>query len=218
MADVDDFKRFNDAHGHQAGDEVLRSIAKLLRRRVRDMDLVARYGGEEFAVILPGTTLDDASKAALRACTAIEETHFRHDGQDLHVTASFGVAEVPGSRDGAALVGRADQALYAAKSGGRNRVFFHDGEAVHHLSASQQPVLSAAVNHPPRGPAPTESKSAEELPPLGMPRLRTPWFLSPRAKAHSRNCQAGPISASRSEIEPRNGSGAARLSRCSLSR
>ena len=67
MADVDHFKKFNDTHGHQAGDEVLRSVAKLLRRKMRDMDLVARYGGEEFAIILPGTNMDDACKASLRA-------------------------------------------------------------------------------------------------------------------------------------------------------
>ena len=64
MADVDRFKKFNDAHGHQAGDEVLRGVARLLRRKMREMDLVARYGGEEFAIMLPGTNLDDASKAA----------------------------------------------------------------------------------------------------------------------------------------------------------
>ena len=64
MADVDRFKKFNDAHGHQTGDEVLRGVARLLRRKMREMDLVARYGGEEFAIILPGTNLDDASQGS----------------------------------------------------------------------------------------------------------------------------------------------------------
>lgn len=139
MADVDHFKGFNDAHGHQAGDEVLRCIAKLLRRRMRDMDLVARYGGEEFAIILPGTTLGDAGKTAQRLRETLEAAHFRYDGKDLRVTASFGLADIPGCRDGAALVGRADEALYAAKSGGRSCVFLHDGEKVRRLSASRQP-------------------------------------------------------------------------------
>ena len=71
------------------GDEVLRGVAKLLRRKMREMDLVARYGGEEFAIILPGTNLDDACRAALRACEALEKSHFRYNGKELQVTASF---------------------------------------------------------------------------------------------------------------------------------
>ena len=79
--------------------------------------------------------LGDAGKTALRLRESLEAAHFHYDGKDLHVTASFGFAEIPGCRDGAALVGRADQALYAAKSGGRNCVFLHDGEKVRRLSA-----------------------------------------------------------------------------------
>ena len=89
MADVDRFKKFNDTHGHQTGDEVLRGVARLLRRKMREMDLVARYGGEEFAIILPGTNLDDASKAALRACEAIEKSQFRHDEKELRSDREF---------------------------------------------------------------------------------------------------------------------------------
>ncbi len=70
MADVDNFKEFNDLHGHLTGDDVLRGVAKVLRRKMREMDLAARYGGEEFAVILPGTNLCDAEKTALRAARA----------------------------------------------------------------------------------------------------------------------------------------------------
>ncbi len=130
MADVDHFKGFNDTYGHQAGDEVLRTMAKLLHRKMREMDLVGRYGGEEYAVILPGANLDDACKAALRACEAVEKARFHYNGKELRVTASFGVAEMSGCRDGAALVGRADKALYAAKEGGRNGVYSHDGKDV----------------------------------------------------------------------------------------
>ena len=80
--------------------------------------------------MLPGTNLDDASKAAVRACEAIEKCPFRHDEKELRVTVSFGVAEVLGNEDGAMLVARADKALYAAKEGGRNCVYRHDGETV----------------------------------------------------------------------------------------
>ncbi len=66
MCDVDHFKTYNDTRGHQAGDDLLQNVAKILRRSMREMDFVARYGGEEFAVILPGTGVNDASKAAMR--------------------------------------------------------------------------------------------------------------------------------------------------------
>jgi diguanylate cyclase len=129
MTDVDHFKVLNDSHGHLTGDEVLRGVAKVLRRKMREMDLVARYGGEEFAVVLPGTGLGDGEKAALRACEGVEKSSFNYEGKELQVTMSFGLAEVRGGDDGAALVARADQALYAAKAGGRNCVYRHDGTA-----------------------------------------------------------------------------------------
>ena len=102
------------------------------------MDLVARYGGEEFAVMLPGTNLDDACKAAMRAGEAIEKCQFRHDGKELRVTVSFGVAEVLGNEDGAMLVARADKALYAAKEGGRNCAYRHDGETVDRVVGNKE--------------------------------------------------------------------------------
>jgi len=162
MADVDRFKRFNDAYGHQTGDEVLLGVAKLLRRKMREMDLVARYGGEEFTVILPGANLDEACKAALRACEAVEKSRFHHDGKELQVTASFGVAEVSGSVDGAALVGRVDRALYAAKNGGRNCVYLDDGKDVRRVLAKQPSVPAVAAVQPPPPPLPIEQVEAEE--------------------------------------------------------
>jgi diguanylate cyclase len=145
MADVDHFKKFNDLHGHQAGDEVLQGVAKLLRRMMREMDIVARYGGEEFAVILPGTKLEDACKAALRAREAIDKCHFCHEVKGkLQLTVSFGVAEVLGGEEGIALVMRADKALYASKQGGRNCVHAHDGKTVHRVVSNKQPAADAA--------------------------------------------------------------------------
>jgi diguanylate cyclase len=161
MADVDRFKNFNDMHGHQTGDEVLRGVARQLRRKMREMDLVARYGGEEFAVILPGTNLDDASKAALRACQAVEKFPFRHDEKELRVTVSFGLAEVLGNEDGVMLVARADKALYAAKEGGRNCAYRHDGDAVHRVSGNNDRTLPEAKSPQRSGPSPCEPEGDE---------------------------------------------------------
>ncbi|OYV86009.1 MAG: hypothetical protein B7Z73_12490, partial [Planctomycetia bacterium 21-64-5] len=127
MVDVDFFKKFNDLHGHQTGDEVLRRIGELLRKTLREMDLAARFGGEEFAVLLPGTRLQDATTVAerLRAAVAAEPLSF--GGKELHVTISIGLATAEETDDHNRLVQRADEALYAAKNGGRNRAFLHDG-------------------------------------------------------------------------------------------
>ena len=167
MADVDRFKRFNDTYGHPAGDKVLQDVAQMLRRKMREMDLVARYGGEEFAIILPGTNLNDASKAALRACEAIEKCPFRHDEKEFGVTVSFGVAEVLSNEDGAMHVTRADKALYAAKEGGRNCVYRHDGKTVERVIGNKERVVAESKGQPPSGPAACECGKSEKtsLPP-----------------------------------------------------
>lgn len=168
MADVDNFKEFNDVHGHLTGDEILRGVAKMLRRKMREMDLVARYGGEEFALILPGTSLDDAEKAALRACECIEKSPYNFNGKEFRVTMSFGVAEILSRDDGVSLVARADKALYAAKEEGRNCVYLHDGEAVHRaipkkpLVHSQDNPLSSAEFRMENALAGSSSRAAED--------------------------------------------------------
>lgn len=122
--DVDHFKRFNDTHGHAAGDAVLVSVGKVLTQQCRKGDFPARYGGEEFSVVLPNTNPLGATVVAERIRRAFEasETHF--EGKILKVTASLGVASVQGAaaEPVTALVARADEALYAAKHAGRNRV------------------------------------------------------------------------------------------------
>ena len=138
MVDVDHFKKFNDTHGHQAGDEVLRNVARALRRKMRAMDLVARYGGEEFAVIFPGTSIEDANQAAKRARKAIEKTNCVFDEKVLGVTASFGVAQLASDPDTSVLIKRADEALYASKEAGRNCGHWHDGEASHPVAGNRE--------------------------------------------------------------------------------
>ncbi len=161
MADVDRFKKVNDAYGHQVGDEVLRDVAKLLRWKMREMDLVARYGGEEFAVILPGTDAVEACKAAARAREAIEEARFHHCGEALRVTVSFGVAEASAAENEIAVVLRTDKALYAAKAGGRNCVYWHDGQTTRPAGSGAKSV-SPASDLPRGGESATPERAGEE--------------------------------------------------------
>jgi diguanylate cyclase (GGDEF)-like protein len=125
LADLDDFKRVNDEHGHDAGDAVLVSFAARLRDSVRASDIVARLGGEEFALILPELDLDGAILVAERVREALANDRIVVGESDqLHVTASFGVAEssADDEHDWTQLMRHADQALYAAKRAGKNRV------------------------------------------------------------------------------------------------
>ncbi len=123
LFDVDHFKTVNDAHGHPAGDAVLRAVANALARSFpRRSDLVARYGGEEFAVVLTETGIGDAHRLATRCLDAIRESQASHGGKALSVTASCGVAQLANGESVAELVMRADRALYDAKRGGRDRV------------------------------------------------------------------------------------------------
>ncbi|MGY4484315.1 diguanylate cyclase (GGDEF)-like protein [Bradyrhizobium sp. LM3.2] len=128
FVDVDHFKLFNDRHGHQSGDECLRAVAAAVSRHaVRPLDLASRYGGEEFALILPDLDCDGACVIADEIRCAVMALRITHgaDGAGDHVTLSVGVAShIPGETDGSPdrLLGAADEALYAAKRLGRNRV------------------------------------------------------------------------------------------------
>jgi diguanylate cyclase (GGDEF)-like protein/hemerythrin-like metal-binding protein/PAS domain S-box-containing protein len=125
MFDVDRFKAVNDRHGHKAGDRVLQEIAEVLRCNLREVDTAGRMGGEEFAVILPETTALDAQDAAERLRQAIAARPMPvESGESLNVTVSIGIAAAPAGvpADIEALLKQADQALYAAKNGGRNQV------------------------------------------------------------------------------------------------
>jgi diguanylate cyclase (GGDEF)-like protein len=117
MVDLDDFKRINDQHGHQAGDRVLRAIAGALRDAVRTSDVVARYGGDEFIVLMPETDAGEAAQVAERAEAAVAELpHPMADGPAVHVTCSVGVALYPRDGDSSkALLRAADAMMYRRK-------------------------------------------------------------------------------------------------------
>ena len=131
LLDIDHFKQVNDVHGHQAGDEALRHVARLISRHTRSTDLVCRYGGEEFVVVLPGVATAQAAERADALRTALEATPARFGALVLPLTASFGVAGVTDeARHPDRLIGAADKALYEAKAQGRNRVVLaSQGEA-----------------------------------------------------------------------------------------
>ena len=130
MLDIDHFKRVNDTWGHAAGDVVLRELAQRIESQVRASDVAARYGGEEFVVLLPDTDVNAASKLADRIRREVASTPIvLPNGDMVTITASIGIAQVspsPDDRDlktlGESLIARADVALYAAKSAGRDRV------------------------------------------------------------------------------------------------
>lgn len=129
MLDVDFFKRYNDAYGHQGGDECLRQVAAAMNSVVkRASDTVARYGGEEFAILLPATELSGAVVVAERILAAVASLKLPHSGSAVadHVTVSIGVASARVTNSGvpACLIAEADAALYMAKESGRNRVAF----------------------------------------------------------------------------------------------
>jgi two-component system, cell cycle response regulator len=133
MVDIDHFKKINDTHGHQVGDEVLRHVASLLAGQVRNVDRVARYGGEEFALIMIETDGRNAAEHIKRLGVLLAETPCVVESKNLtvEVTLSAGVATSIGDATSATdLVEVADKALYAAKKGGRNRIVMADGTVV----------------------------------------------------------------------------------------
>lgn len=123
MIDIDDFKRFNDTHLHQAGDRLLKTLAKAIEENIRGDDIVARYGGEEFAAVLPETNLARAVAVANRIREKVEVCRIEVDSQQVGVTISVGVATFPRNAGGTQeLILEADKALYQAKERGKNRV------------------------------------------------------------------------------------------------
>lgn len=124
LIDVDNFKEINDGFGHLVGDQVLREISQLIIKSVRDVDTVARYGGDELVVVLPKTNLQEAMIAAQRIRKRIRTALFQCGDQTVRITISMGIAQCPASliKTPEDLFRLADQALYAAKKKGRNRI------------------------------------------------------------------------------------------------
>ena len=155
MIDIDHFKLYNDRNGHPAGDDVLKGVAASLLRNVRKIDTVARYGGEEFAVILPQIRREEAVTVGDKLRRAVSSIDFPSADQQPggRITISIGIAHCPGdAQDLGGLVGCADDALYAAKNGGRDRLV----------------AYTTAIEPKPSDP-PTERRQRTRTPPLPFP-------------------------------------------------
>ncbi len=127
LLDIDFFKRVNDAHGHAVGDEVLRRLAARAQETLRGSDIFGRWGGEEFIVLLPATPLAQAVEAGERVRLAIADLAYTGEGgRRFGITVSVGVAQLAPGETADTLTERADKALYAAKSAGRNRVLAYE--------------------------------------------------------------------------------------------
>jgi two-component system cell cycle response regulator len=125
ILDIDYFKSINDGHGHDAGDDVLREFSLRIRKSIRNIDLACRYGGEEFVIVMPETDIAVAAMVAerIRRRIATEPFAIQEGARNLDVTISIGIAALAGPTDtAAAVLKRADTALYRAKRDGRNRV------------------------------------------------------------------------------------------------
>jgi diguanylate cyclase (GGDEF)-like protein len=135
LLDIDHFKRVNDTYGHPAGDRVIKSLARLLKQRLRGADVIGRYGGEEFAVALPETPLSGAIQALDNLRMSFANIVQISGENTFQVTLSCGVTEVGEAMDGDSSIQAADEALYAAKHGGRNQVCAASPETLQAMAA-----------------------------------------------------------------------------------
>ncbi len=130
LLDLDHFKQINDRFGHLVGDEALIRVARILQRTVRETDLPARIGGEEFAVLCPHADLEDVARTVERIRRAVSEISVGKNAEWVRVSVSCGFASVTDDEPPETLIRRADEALYAAKAGGRNCSYLHNGREI----------------------------------------------------------------------------------------
>jgi len=126
FADIDFFKKINDTYGHAAGDEILINISNILNTEKREVDQVGRWGGEEFLLLLPETNIEGAVQHGNKIRELISEKPIMYEGQEIHITMSFGVSEYSEDINIEKTIDQADQRLYIAKNSGRNKVVSED--------------------------------------------------------------------------------------------
>ena len=165
MIDLDHFKSINDRYGHNTGDAVLSAVGETLLGTLRASDIRSRWGGEEFLVVLPESTIERASSAAESLRQRIAATAVRDGGHAVRVTTSIGITITrPGETDIPRLLGRADAALYQAKSEGRNRVMIALGDQKTGIPASSASPSTAPAGAPPAASAPPGQPGPNEPP------------------------------------------------------
>ena len=148
MSDLDHFKRINDTHGHECGNEALQWIGKIWHGKLRRIDMACRYGGEEFVIILPGTRLPQAIQAAERLRSALESSPVKLNGKLVRLTASFGVDAYRGRKKLTVetFIKQTDHFLLEAKANGRNRVCYDESKitaAMEGLTLDEREALFA---------------------------------------------------------------------------
>lgn len=183
MIDLDHFKSINDRYGHNTGDAVLSAVGETLLGTLRASDIRSRWGGEEFLVVLPESTIERASSAAESLRQRISGTAVRDGPHTVRVTASIGITIArPGEADIPRLLGRADTALYQAKSEGRNRVMvaLADSKGAVPSAAASSAELAGFPSAPPAPPAPRERRESPQVDRRsGVGRRRTDLIAGP---------------------------------------
>ncbi|MFG0261801.1 MAG: GGDEF domain-containing protein, partial [Novipirellula sp. JB048] len=195
LLDVDHFKRFNDEHGHRAGDEVLKVVAKMLHARLKSYGIVARFGGEEFAAIIDGYTVEEAKQIVESARAAIGQRRVEFEGKRLTVTASIGLAELLEAESIEQWIERADSAMYHSKKQGRDcghymnidtPVLIDLGDAAASIPDVDQPLPSQVASPPERTGAAEPAAPATTTKPPADAKPRTAVASRWRAAATTR--------------------------------
>jgi diguanylate cyclase len=179
LLDVDHFKKFNDTHGHQAGDAALVSVARAVQGVVGDLGLVARWGGEEFAVVFGGRPASEAVVLCEKARQAISGAPIRFGGRELRVSASAGVAEILTKESQDDVVGRADRGLYASKKAGRNCGHIHDGRVCRLLRLQSSAGSKGHETADRKQETAAEKAAAAAHPAVNGPKVGDEWLFDP---------------------------------------